>query len=62
MKEKLKDAWKDLRKEIYEEQQMWRQLKKTINNRSKINEYNATWYKEETKNFEELRDKRRQSI
>ena len=62
MKEKLKDAWKRIRKEIYEEQQMWRQLKKTINNKDRIKDNNEVWYKEKTKNFEYLREKRRQRI
>ena len=62
MKERLKDAWNVMRKEIYEEQEMWRQLKKIINNKNRIQDYNEVWYKEKTNNFEDLRKKRRERV
>jgi len=62
MKEKMKDAWKVLRKEKYEEQQMWRQLKKTINNKSRIENYNEIWYVEKNDTYNHLRDKRKTKI
>ena len=62
MKEKLADAWRNLRKEKCEEQKMWRELKGVLRQKRRKNEYNRVWAAEKDLHFDRLREKKRKKV
>ena len=62
MKAKIKDAWSSLRKERYEEQMQWRELRRVLQEKNKVQAYNVIWAEERNKYFAKLREKRKRKV
>ena len=62
MKDKVKDSWGTIRKERHQEQQQWRTLRRTLQDKNKTNDYNEAWAAEKDRIFNEYRTKRKDKI
>ena len=62
MQTKIRDAWGSLRKERHEEQVMWREVRRKLQEQHKVMIFNFIWAEERGKQFKKLREKRKRKI
>ena len=62
MKEKVNDARKCVRREKYEEHEMWKEKRKILNENDVVWQYNDLWAEEKNRQFKMLRNKRKKKV